>query len=137
MNLQEFLNNNPVKDLEAEVPVSDRLRDKDGKLYLFKIKAISQEEFSRIQKETLKVNSKTRSVSVDTGKMNEELCINCCIYPNFKDAEAIKSLGCVSPSQYLNQVLRPGEIFNLAEQIRDLSGLDEDVEELEEEVKNY
>lgn len=137
MNLQEFLNANTIEGLEAEVPVSDRMRDKDGKLYLFKIKSVSQEEYSEIQREALKINSKTKNVQTNLSKMNEDICVAGCVYPNFKDAEFIKEAGCTTPNQYLNKVLRPGEIVTLADHIRDLSGFDEDVEELEEEVKNY
>jgi len=133
--LQEFLNQNTVEGITKKVPVSERIKDKDGKLFEFKIKSISQREVRALRTKHTKTNKKGKQ-EIDSEALNEELVIGCTIDPNFKDAESIKKVGCVTPSQYLNKVLLPGEIDNLNKAILELSGFGTSIDELIEEVKN-
>lgn len=137
-SLQEFLNNNPVDNLTAEVVVSERFRDKNGNILKFKIKAMTNEEFEEIRKAAMRVSFSKgkRSLDFDVRRFNELIVINNTVDPNFKDAESIKKLGCVTPEQYLNKVLLAGEIAELAQQIQKLSGFGKDMDELVEEAKN-
>lgn len=136
--LQEFLNTNPVDNLTAEVPISNRFTDKDGKLLKFKIKAMTNDEFEEIRKSSTKVDMRKgkRSVDFNSKKFNMQLVINHTIDPDFKNAESIKKVGCATPDQYLNKVLLSGEIAELAQQIQALSGFETDMEDLVEEAKN-
>lgn len=136
--LQEFLNTNPVDNLTAEVPISNRFTDKDGKLLKFKIKAMTNDEFEEIRKSSTKVDMRKgkRSVDFNSKKFNQQLVINHTIDPDFKNAESIKKVGCATPDQYLNKVLLSGEIAELAQRIQDLSGFETDMEDLVEEAKN-
>jgi len=137
-SLQEFLNANPIDNLTAEVVISERFKDKEGNVLKFKIKAMTNEEFEEIRKATTNVSFKNgkRIYSFDTKHFNELVVINNTIDPNFKDAESIKKLGCVTPEQYLNKVLLAGEISELSRQIQLLSGFEVDLAELVDEVKN-
>lgn len=137
-SLQEFLNANPIDNLIAEVVISERFKDKEGNVLKFKIKAMTNEEFEEIRKATTNVSFKNgkRAYSFDTKHFNELVVINNTIDPNFKDAESIKKLGCVTPEQYLNKVLLAGEISELSRQIQLLSGFEVDLAELVDEVKN-
>lgn len=137
MNLQEFLNANPIEGMKTEVPISDRLRDENGKLYLFEIKVIDQETYSLAQKEAMTIDVESKKVSVDTFKMALKIAIEGCAYPNFKSAKDLEIHKCSTPEQYISKVLKPGEIMELADQIRSLSGFSEDIKKLEDEVKNY
>lgn len=135
--LQEFLNSNVVDGLTEEVAISDRFKDKDGKLLKFKIKAMTGSEFEDIRKKSMKVAAKgKRSVEMDLRKMNNTIVIENTLDPSFKDAESIKKLGCANPEEYLEKVLLAGEIAELANQIQRLSGFHTDLSELVEEVKN-
>ncbi|MGL5868990.1 phage tail assembly chaperone, partial [Clostridium chrysemydis] len=100
--LTDFLINNPIDELTEEVMISDRFKDGD-KILKFKIKAVSPNEFSELQKNCTKVGKKGK-VNFDSKLFNEELIVNYTIEPNFKDSDAIKKAGCMTPAQFLNKV---------------------------------
>lgn len=135
MNLQEFLNQNPVDGVTDEVFISDRFKDDEGNLFAFKIKAMTNQEFSAIQKRSTNIG-KGRKVDFDSQKFNTSIILEHTIFPDFKDAESIKKTGCLNPEQYLNKVLLAGEISELSTQIQRLSGFDKDINDLVEEAKN-
>jgi hypothetical protein len=137
-SLQDFLNVNPVDNVTDDVVISDRFKDKDGNVMKFKIKAMTNDEFEEIRKAAASISTKKgkRSISFDTKRFNELVVINNTIDPNFKDAESIKKLGCITPEQYLNKVLLAGEIVELSQQIQTLSGFELEIDELVEEAKN-
>lgn len=128
--LMDFLLENPVDDVTAEVIISQRLMGKP-----FKISAMSSPEFTEYQKAATKIH-KGKRVSFDSKLFNETLVINHTLNPNFKDAEFIKKAGCMTPAQLLNKVLLAGEIAELAAKISELSGFDEDMDDLVDEAKN-
>lgn len=135
MNLQEFLNQNIVEGMTKEVVVSDRLKDANGELYKFKIKAMSSKEFDVIRNSCTKIK-KGGAIELDDSKLNCQVLLSSVIYPNFKDVESLNKLGCVTPEQYIHKVLLAGEVYTLVKEIQNLSGLDKDIQELKEEVKN-
>lgn len=132
--LMDFLVSNPIDNLTEEVIVSDRFTDCD-KIMKFKIKAVSPDEFSELQKQCTKVGKKGK-VNFDSKMFNDQLIINYTVEPNFKDADAIKKAGCMTPEQLLNKVLLAGEVATLVEEISTLSGFDKDLETLREDAKN-
>lgn len=134
MQLSQFLINNPVNDLTKEVYVSSRFKDENGNKIPFKIKAISGEEYASYRKQALRVSK--NGVEFDTKKFNELIIINHTLDPNFRDAEAIKATGCMTPEQFMYRSLLAGEIDALAAKITDLSGFNTTVEEARETVKN-
>lgn len=137
-SLQAFLNANPVDNLTQEVVISDRFQDSDGNLLKFKIKAMTNEEFEAARKKAMKLNLQKgkKQMDFDARTFNEAVVINNTIDPDFKNADSIKAVGCMTPEQYLNRVLLAGEISELAQQIQTLSGFEKDLNELAEEVKN-
>lgn len=128
--LLEFLIDNPVDDLTAEVVVSKRLA-----AYPFKIKGISGTEFAEYRKVATKVG-RHRKVEFDSKLFNELVVLNHTVEPNFRDAETIKKAKCMSPEQFLYKSLLAGEIEELANQISALSGFDATLEDTIEEAKN-
>lgn len=133
--LQEFLNTNPVDNVTDEIAISDRFKDKAGKLLKFKIKAMNNDAFEQARKKSMTMK-KGGKVDFNTQKFNNEIVINHTVDPNFKDAESIKKTGCVTPENYLNKVLLSGEIATLSGEIQKLSGFDLDMDDLVEEAKN-
>lgn len=134
MKLSEFLIKNPVNNITEEVYVSNRFVGEDGQKLPFKIKAMSGEAYASYRKEALRVTAK--GVDFDTKRFNELVVINHTIDPNFRDAEAVKAAGCVTPEQYLYRSLLAGEIDALAAKISELSGFNTTIEEAKETVKN-
>lgn len=134
MNLSEFLAKNPVNNLTEEVYVSNRFVDENGNKLPFKIKAISGEAYASYRKEALKITK--NGAEFDTKRFNELIVINHTVDPNFRDAEAVKAAGCITPEQYMYRSLLAGEIDALAAKISELSGFNTTIEEAKEEVKN-
>lgn len=132
--LMDFLINNTIENLTEEVVISDRFKV-DGEILKFKIKAVTPDEFSDLQKQCTKIGKKGK-MNFDSKMFNEQLIVNYTVEPNLKDAEAIKKAGCITPEQLLNKTLLAGEVATLVEQISTLSGFDKDLEELREEAKN-
>lgn len=135
--LQEFLNENTVEGITAEVPVSNRFRDKEGKLLKFKIKPLTDKEFESYRKKAMKMSMNNGGeVELDNSKFVSQIVINHTIDPNFKDAKSIEKTSCHTPDQYLSKVLLAGEVNELAQQIQKLSGFNQSFSELVEEAKN-
>ena len=128
--LIDFLIENPVDNLTAEVIVSQRLAK-----FPFKIKGMTGPEFSEYQKLSTKIG-RHKKVEFDNKKFNEMVVLNHTVEPNFRDAESIKKAKCQSPEQFLYKSLLAGEISELAQEISALSGFDKDMEETVEEAKN-
>ena len=128
--LLDFLVENPVDDVTEQVVVSQRLAK-----FPFTIKAMSGPDFSTYQKRATKY-SKNKKVEFDTKMFNEQVVLNHTVEPNFRDAEAIKKAGCLTPEQFLYKSLLAGEIAELAQRISALSGFDEDIDAGVEEAKN-
>ncbi|WP_168120963.1 XkdN-like protein [Paenibacillus sp. HB172176] len=136
--LQEFLNSNPIDNLTAEIAISDRFKDKAGKLLKFKIKAMTNDEFDEIRKRATQMDFKKGKKNVEFNVMafNESIVINNTLDPDFRNADSIKAMGCTAPEQYLTKVLLAGEIAELSQQIQKLSGFEQDLSDLVEEAKN-
>ena len=132
MTLTQFLLDNPQIDIREEIFVSPRFKDAGFK---FTISAMTGEQFSSYQKEATAVG-RHKKVNFDNKRFNELVVINHTLNPNFKDADAIKKAGCMTPEQFLYRSLRAGEITELVNQISALSGFDPDPEALVDEVKN-
>ncbi len=128
--LTDFLCEHTVDGITEEVVISKRIPFK------FKIKAMRSDEFNRYRKLATKINAKTKSADFDAQKLTEQIVINNTVEPDFRDAEAIKKVGCTTPEQYLNKVLLAGEVEELNQQIQALSGFDLDINEAVEEAKN-
>jgi hypothetical protein len=133
--LTEFLLAHPVDNLEDSVAVSKRLKDKKGNLLKFKIKPMQQEEYLSYQ-EQCTILKKGGKIDFNTRRFNELLILNHTVDPNFRDAELIKSAGCTTPQQLLNKLLLAGEIQVLSEHIRNISGFEDSIDDLVDEVKN-
>lgn len=133
--LQEFLNTNPVENLTKSVAISERLKNDEGKLYQFKIKAMTDHEFEDLRKRSLNIR-KGGKFELNLQQFNSLVVINNTVEPDFKSAENIKAVGCTTPQQYLSKVLLAGEIAELSAQIQRFSGFDTDLNDLVEEVKN-
>jgi hypothetical protein len=133
--LQDFLNSNPVDNVTGEVAISDRFKDADGNLLKFTIRAMKGSTFEDIRKKSTNIR-KGGKVELDAQKFNETIVIDHTVMPDFKDAASIQKLGCITPSDYLNRVLLPGEVAELSEQIQLLSGFGRSMEDMIETAKN-
>lgn len=133
--LTDFLLANPVDTITKKVVVSKRLKDKDGKLLEFTIKPMLQEQYLDYQQQCT-IPKKGGKIDFNTRRFNQLLILNHTIEPNFRSAELLQKAGCSQPEQLLNKSLLAGEIQVLAEQIRVVSGFEDSLDDLVDEVKN-
>lgn len=135
MNLQDFLNANPVDNLTEEVAISPRFKDEKGNPLKFTIRAMSPAEFEDIRKKSTQIK-KGKKVEFDNQLFNLSIAINHTVNPDFRNAESIKKLGLATPEDYVQKVLLAGELSTLVQKINELSGFDVAMNDLVDEVKN-
>ncbi len=137
MEFIDFIKDNNVNNMQEEVTVSQRLKDSEtGKLFKFKIRALTNDEWETYRSQATDMKAKKGKVRFNQALFNESVVIACTVEPNFKNAEDISSIGGYSAKDYLNKALLPGEVNALAAKIIELSGFDDDPEEIIEEAKN-
>lgn len=128
--LEDYLIDNIAAVEETqEIILSERLRD-----FKFKIRPIDGQYFSKVKTEHRKL--KKKQVIFDEAGFNEKIILKGCVEPNFSDVNFIEKAGCKTPSELIYTVLKAGEIVDLANQITNLSGFEDDMDELVEEAKN-
>lgn len=131
-SLKAFLN--PIQAENKEVIVSNRFME-DGKVVPFIIKPISQDE----NKLLIKKFSKKDKKGVETFDRTEyvsSLTASAVVFPDLTNAELQKAYGVLGESSLLQKMLYIGEYAVLAQEVQELSGLDQDINEDIEAVKN-
>ncbi len=132
-SLNAFLH--PIKVENKEVVVSARFQE-DGKPVPFIIRPVTQEENEEIMRKYRKKDKKTNNDSFDQIGYSHELTAAAVVYPNLEDAELQKAYGVLGANKLLKKMLFIGEFATLAEEVRDLSGLEEETNDDVEEAKN-
>ena len=130
-SLQAFLN--PIQVENKEVIVSNRFME-DGEPVPFIIRPITQKENEQLIKKYTKKDKK----GVETFNRTEyiqALTANAVVFPDLTNAELQKVYG-LGESECLKNMLLIGEYAVLAQEVQELSGLDEDMDEDIEEAKN-
>lgn len=135
MGIQEFLNKNKVIGLTEEVAISNRICDEKGTPFKFKVKTISSKEYDDLKNRNMILNPTNNEYKFNTANFQTDLIVKCCIEPNFRDKSSIEAVGVVTPEDYVNAVLLPGEIDRLADKITMVNGY-KPFNELVEEAKN-
>lgn len=131
-SLKAFLN--PIKVENKEVVVSNRFME-DGKVVPFIIKPITQKENEQLVKKHKKIDNKGNE-SFDMLAYKQELNAIAVVFPDLSNAELQKAYAVLGESELLKKMLFVGEYGSLAQEIQKLSGLDVDINEEIEEVKN-
>lgn len=136
-NLQAFMT--PNTEETREVIISDRFKDKDGKVVPFVIKSLSQAENEEIKRRTSVPMIEHNTIigqKIDSEKYGRELVLASVTTPNFRDSELCKFYATMDPLEVPSKMLRVGEYNRLVKAINDLNGLNDDFKVLEEEAKN-
>lgn len=134
-SLKAFLN--PIKVENKEVIVSERFVE-DGKPVPFVIRPVTQEENEEILRRFRKTVKKGKDVqeTFDQIGYSHELVVTAVVFPNLNDEELQKAYGVLGSTKLLKKMLLIGEFAALAEEVRNLSGLEEDINDDIEEAKN-
>lgn len=118
-----------------EVVVSDRFVDGEGKPVAFKIKSITAKDDRILKNACVTIDMKTKLPKTDTGKYQAMLCAACVVYPDLSSAELQDSYGVRNKPDLLSEMLLPGELATLMEEVAQLNGF-KPMRELIDEAKN-
>jgi len=125
---------NPIKVENKEVIVSNRFQE-EGKPVPFVIRPVTQKENEQLIKKYTKRDKKGNETFDRTGYI-QELTASAVVFPDLKNAELQKSYGVLGEAELLKTMLYVGEFAELAQAVQELSGLNTDINEEIEEVKN-
>lgn len=130
-SLKAFLN--PIQVENKEIIVSNRFTE-EGKPVPFIIRAITQKENEQLIKKHTKKDKKGIEVFNRTEYV-QALTASAVVFPDLTNAELQKVYG-LGETECLKNMLLIGEYAVLAQAVQELSGLDSDINEDIEEVKN-
>jgi hypothetical protein len=134
-----LLTNDVLTDSTAQIFVSKRFADKNGKPLPITIKTISEEIHKQIKKSCQrKVTSKNgvNQIETDADLYTTKLIAACIVDPNLKSAELQKAKSVIGEDALINALFLPGEIKRLLEEILKHNGFLDSVDDLVEEAKN-
>lgn len=132
-SLKAFLN--PIRAGNKEVIVSNRFQDEKGNPVPFIIRPITQKENEQLLKKHTKRDKRGNEV-FDRTSYAHELAAMAVVFPDLKNAELQQAYGVLGEAELLKEMLYVGEFAQLALAVRELSGLDDDINEVIEDVKN-
>ncbi|MBE5991894.1 MAG: phage portal protein [Paenibacillaceae bacterium] len=130
--LSAFLN--PVKVENKEVIVSERFQEK-GKTVPFTIRPVTQEENEEIIRKYRRKDKKGEETFDQIG-YSHDLAASAVVFPDLNDAELQKAYGVLGAVKLLKKMLLIGEFATLAQAVKELSGLEADINDDIEEAKN-
>lgn len=131
-SLSAFLN--PVKTANKEVIISDRFQE-NGKPVPFVIRPITQAENEDLIKKYRKVDKQGVEI-FNRIQYQQELTATAVVEPNLNDETLQRQYGVLGASKLLSTMLYVGEYANLLEQVQKLSGLNTNINDDIEAVKN-
>lgn len=133
MGIELFFKKQEV--VTKEVVVSDRFVDGEGKPVAFRIKSITAKDDQILKNACVTIDMKTKLPKTDTGKYQAMLCAACVVYPDLGSAELQDSYGVRNKPDLLSEMLLPGELATLMEEVAQLNGF-KPMKELIDEAKN-
>lgn len=131
-SLNAFLH--PIQVESKEVVISNRFIE-DGKPVPFVVKPITQEENKYLIKKFTKKDKKGAD-TFDRAEYVQAMTATAVVYPDLTNAELQKAYGVMGESALLQKMLYVGEYAVLAQAVQEISGLDNNINEDIEEVKN-
>lgn len=133
-SLAAFLH--PAKVENKKVVISNRFVE-NGKPVEWELRAVSESENAKLERQNTKTNRKTGVQQLDRVAYGHAVAAAGVVYPDLTDAELQKAYGTVGAENLLGQMLTVGEFAKLSEEVSTLSGLDaDDINEQIEEAKN-
>lgn len=131
-SLSAFLN--PVKVENREIIVSERFQE-NGKAVPFIIRPITQDENEEILRRHKKKDKKGNETFDQIG-YSHDLAATGVVFPDLENAELQKAYGVLGKTKLLEKMLLIGEFTTLGEAVKELSGINDDINNEIEEAKN-
>lgn len=140
MDLSFFMPGNAESTEEIKAPISQRFKDKKGKIIPFVFKPITTDRVDELEKlhtkPVIKGNKKVGE-RVDQARFMAHISVESTVYPDFKAVELRKAYKLEDPIEIAKKVLNvAGEYSNWISKASQVNGFDDSVEDLEEIAKN-
>ena len=122
----------------AEVVISKRFLDEEGKPVPFKIRSLTQEQNDALIKlatRAVKDRSGRSQEKLDSIDYTRRLIVAATVEPDFSSKELCDAYGVMDPLMVPGRMLLAGEYRTLSDKIMELSGFD-DAGDVEAEAKN-
>lgn len=132
-SLSAFLH--PEKVNNREVIVSERFKE-NGKPVPFVIRPITQKENEVLIRQNTKKSKKNEQPEFDRVAYQHSLVAAAVVEPDLENAELQKAYGVLGAPKLLAEMLYIGEFAILMKEVQEISGLDIDINDDIEEVKN-
>lgn len=131
-SLSAFLN--PVEAIGKDVVISERFQEKGNPVH-WKLCPVTQEQNAEIVKKHTKRNKKGEQ-EFDRIAYSQELAAAGVVFPDLNNAELQKAYGVIGAPKLLGKMLLVGEYGKLLQEVQKISGLEDDINDDIEEVKN-
>lgn len=120
---------NKAINIQKEIFISDRFKDKENKQMPFIIKPITESE-----NEVLRITARDAGGNLDYDKYLLKLTASCIVSPNLLDSDLQKSYGVLGAEKVLSSMLLAGEYAILLENVQNICGFN--TPSKVEEIKN-
>ncbi|MCG7385107.1 phage portal protein [Paenibacillus sp. ACRRY] len=140
-NMAFFMKGNAKPIQELEEVVTRRYLDEEGEPVPFVFRPLGSERVEELRDECTKRIPARKGTPAreefDARRFNIKVGIETTVFPNFKDAELLKSYGVTDPVDVVPKVLETaGEMGAWFEAMQKANDFDDDFEELIEDAKN-
>lgn len=115
--LDDFLNLADVSEIKKAIKIN-----LNGKELELVIRPITEAEHSEFQRRSNVINK--NKITFDSGKYSNLVLEACIVEPNFKDAEFLKRVNCVSATEFINKKFPAGVVSDISSEIQKLSGFE-------------
>lgn len=115
--LDDFLNLTDVNEIRDNITVNV-----GGKDFTLTIRPLTEAEHLEFQRRS-NVISKNK-ITFDSGKYSSLVIEACIVEPNFRDADFLKRVNCVSATEFINRKFPAGVVSDISEKIQKLSGFE-------------
>ncbi|TYS31758.1 phage tail assembly chaperone [Bacillus pumilus] len=139
-DLSFFMPGQTTEAEEVKSIISKRFVDKEGKVIPFVFKAITTERIDELEKENTtykNVKGRGRVKDLDSQRFYARIAVESTIYPDFKSKELREAYSTQDPVEVAKRVLSVGgEYANWLNKAIEVNGFEDEIEDLEDAVKN-
>ncbi|MGF6357089.1 hypothetical protein ABIE27_005028 [Paenibacillus sp. 4624] len=139
-NMSFFMKGKAAEVKEEEVIITRRYKDEKGEPIPFVMKPLSTKRIDDLEAECTKPEfkkGKKVGEKLDSKRFSLRIAIESTVYPDFRDAELLKSYGLTDPVDLARTILSVGgEYAEWMQAANRINGFDESEEDLIEDVKN-
>lgn len=112
---------------EVEIP---RLSRAMGQPFYVTVKSVAPERMDEINDTAIKMTSRGRYKGIDIGKLKLLTLCDGIVSPDLRNKELLEKFGAETPKELIAKLFRAGEITKIYEKIQNISGFEEETDEI-------